>query len=227
MTIKSCSSNHDYKVFVSVEPNKDKRDNPPSPMLNFVCNVVIKYVSDRTDTNIPTDIKGHDSWCSFDLPYDIFTSDDNFSSYKPRSYISEKLDLMKIPFKLDRLFWKQSGKQYAIPLENPDKIVTLIMDAASAMADGVGASQSKGLVLLVTVEKLVTLPHSEYVRMLKAKQETLFCKVRSKVVKMLQLEEQGQEFPKLEWENVVDVIVKSGLSKAMQNYLALLMKKNS
>ncbi|XVF71998.1 hypothetical protein PTKIN_Ptkin12aG0085800 [Pterospermum kingtungense] len=228
MTVRSSTSNHHhYKVFVSVEPNTDKRDDLPSPMLKFECNVRITYVPNRADIKL----LGHDSWCVFHRPYDMFTCDDNFASSQPRSHICQILDLMKIPFKLDRLFWKQlghQGKLLSVPLEKPDDIVTLIMDAACAMADGVGVSQGKGLVLVVTLEKQVTVPLSEYVRILKEKQQTLlFCKVRDKLVKMLQLEEQGQEFPKSEWEYMVDVIVKSGLSEAMQNYLASLMKQNS
>ena len=137
----------------------------------------------------------------------MLTSDDNFSSFQPRSYISKMLNLMKIPFELqiDRLFWKQShqDKEY-VPLENPDNIVTLIFDAASAMADAVALSEGKGLDLLVTIEKEVTVPHGKYVGMLKAKQD----------------------------DNMVEDILKSGLSEGLQNYVASLngvyslLKKN-
>lgn len=121
------------------------------------------------------------------------------------------------------------GKQYSIvPMEKPDDIVALITAAARSMADRIGVSGGKGLVMVVTVEKQVRVPRIEYVGMLKAKQENLFSEVRSKVVKMLQLEEQqGQEFPKSVWENVVDLVVKSGLGEAMQNYLGSLMKQKS
>lgn len=156
---KSSSSNpdddHNYnKVFVSVEPNKYKRDDPPSPMLKFECNVKINYVPDGTEDDDTSNIEVHDSWCFFHIPYDMFTCDDNFASssssnFQPRSYICQILDLMKIPFELQdhSLFWKQSDV-FVRPLENPDDIVTLIVDVARAMAEGVGVSQGKGLVLV-------------------------------------------------------------------------------
>ncbi|XVF10730.1 hypothetical protein REPUB_Repub07fG0207800 [Reevesia pubescens] len=186
MGIRASSSGHDYKVFVSVEPYKDKRDDAPSPMIKFQCNTRIKYVPNKTDASIPTNIMDHDSWTFFQLPYDMLTSDDNFSSFEPRSCFYQMLNLMKIPFKLGKLFWKQSHQdKEQVPLEiNPDGIVTLILDAACAMADdAVGVSEGKARFLLVTVEKEVTVPHGEYVGMLKAKKEELFDKIRDKVVR--------------------------------------------
>ncbi|XWS61883.1 hypothetical protein CRYUN_Cryun07bG0162700 [Craigia yunnanensis] len=130
------------------------------------------------------------------------------------------LNLKKIPFEFDRLFRKQSHQdKESVPLENPDNIVTFILDAACAMADAVGLLECKGLFLFVTVEKEVTVSHSEYVGMLKAKQDEMFCKVRDEVVRMLQLEDRGQEFPKSEWDNMdmVNVLLKSGLSQELKS----------
>ncbi|XVF13263.1 hypothetical protein REPUB_Repub08aG0193500 [Reevesia pubescens] len=122
MAIKANYPGHDYKVFVFVESNEDKRDDAPSPMLKFECNVRIKYVPNITDGSIPTNIKDNDSWSFFYLPYDMLTCDGNFSSFQVPTaelYISY-VESHENPFQV-RQFVSETitSGQRICPLEKP------------------------------------------------------------------------------------------------------------
>ncbi|OMP01009.1 hypothetical protein CCACVL1_03203 [Corchorus capsularis] len=189
MAIDSTAPRHEeFKVLVAIgKPRGIDRDTavtaPPFPMLKLKCNIQINYVPDTTggsDTNIPATITNHDSWGFFHLPLDVFTSDDNFSCHSPQSYIEHMSSLMKIPFELDNLFLRNSSRDGdSVPLKSPDKIVTQIADTVQVMADEVGVCGQEGnkvQVLIVIIEKKVTLPVKDYLKMLKEKQQQdLFC----------------------------------------------------
>ncbi|OMO80957.1 hypothetical protein COLO4_23834 [Corchorus olitorius] len=182
MAIHNGAPGHDYKVLVTVAKPRGPSDNNglwAFPTLSFKCHVRIKYVSDTIDARIPiTHITEYDSRSFFHLPMDELTCDDNFSSYQPQNYIWNMLNFMNIPFDLDRLFLRTSiPDEQSVPLKNFENIVSHILDTARVVADEFGLPGKSNNVLVVMIEKIVTVPYHEYVQMLLATRPDLFCKI--------------------------------------------------
>ncbi|OMO97335.1 hypothetical protein CCACVL1_04600 [Corchorus capsularis] len=191
MAIHNGAPGHDYKVLLTVAKPRDMSDNNglwAFPTLCFNCHVRIKYVSDKIDARIPiTHITQYDSSSFFDLPMDELTCDNNFSSYQPENFVWKMLGLMNIPFQLDRLFLRTSiPNEKSVPLKNSGNVVSHILDTARVVADEIGLPGKSNL-LVVLIEKIVTVPYSEYVKMLMEIRPDLFCKIGDQNVTLRQL----------------------------------------
>ncbi|KAL6280181.1 hypothetical protein ACE6H2_017062 [Prunus campanulata] len=155
----SSNSSHPYGIFVAVEKRGFPDDESLSipipipisiPQVSILLNVLISY-NTNSDNTLRT--RAYDARLELDHPFHSFQS-------HSRDIISNMIDVMRIPFPLDRLRWKTQcfGGGNTEPLESVEAMVSKIALVVSAMVENhAAAGLNKKLGILFTIEKVIPI----------------------------------------------------------------------
>ncbi|ONI06820.1 hypothetical protein PRUPE_5G083200 [Prunus persica] len=152
----------EYSVFVKVE-NRGFPDHESLSIPHSQVSIAWKFIrSHRCSSDTGTDTKpiiDVNTWYESNekYPFELFTSNNTCN------IISNMLSRRDIPFPLDRLRWRKRYIGNTEPLEDVEAMTRKIVLVVKAMASQAASHSGLGrLDILVTVEKEIILPQTQY-----------------------------------------------------------------
>ncbi|XVF83153.1 hypothetical protein PTKIN_Ptkin16aG0110800 [Pterospermum kingtungense] len=214
------NSNHSSKTYVYTRPYNYYEDDQSlkSPMITFKFNIKVSFVLDKHDKFVRRSIPDYESKVEFQH----HLTDDQLT----RDFLSNTFGNARIiPFTLGNLHWKKRFyDEEWVPFVSTDDVVTSLLNVCDEMVSEY--SGRKKLCLLVYIRKEVTVPHHEYLAMIKAKQE------EENLQQTLQHLEymcrglaRGWRFSPLEWELMVKEIQEAGLGNSVEDALNIITER--